>query len=780
MSLLRRFPILAFTLVLLSIAAVSAAQQSVGLLLIAATLAAISWYITEGPRGRVLPRWVSNVLIIAATLNVFYELLSQRAEILGVLGRFGVWLTIIKLFERRSASDYAHLLTLSLILVMTACLTSNTLLIAIILVVYAGLGLNVLLLYQMYAAFERARQQRQEITPADYRLIPPLKPIMGRHPVLHFRAQALGIAAVGLLISLLVFVAFPRDVGANMFHVADGGASVRTSGARVTQFSWSVDLNAGGRITESTAEVLTLRILSGTVPAGEPLLLRGAVLEEYSRAGRWSTRVGQQPPLVGLARPVSQQAMTDVIVQQIVLAKPIEGVAPIFSLYAPIAVSLDEQRAIAPPLPMFPPTVHYDVPSQTLRTSEAVKRLRSHVVVSDASPADELLQHLAIPARPHVRSLWFGPRDLAILRELADAKLTAAGLPASAPSEPEIWQWNRQAAAVFTEWLHSSEFTYTTDLSGIVYPSPQTDPIVAFLTSTKRGHCEFFASALAALCHSKGIPARLVAGYVAIPDEHARGQYSVLERNAHAWVEVATGEGGGCLWSTFDPTPAATLITQHQRSIAQLQQQDESMTFVDRLRRTFGRLESAWGAAVVDFNRGVQSQLADAAARAWSERFAATFDSVRDWMRRVNQAFYFGPAGYIWMGIVVLALAIAILALVKLMRRSLAIRRTARLQHVRGPEYQRLLRHLGFYLDMLEVLRRAGLAKPHWQPPLQFAAELASRPPTESNGAIPDTVRRLTDVFYQARYGGHRLTRQELTETRQLVQELAASLRVKM
>ena len=55
MKLLRSFPLMVFILVLLSIGALCAAQQSLQLLLVAGTLAAISWYVTEGPRGKTLP-----------------------------------------------------------------------------------------------------------------------------------------------------------------------------------------------------------------------------------------------------------------------------------------------------------------------------------------------------------------------------------------------------------------------------------------------------------------------------------------------------------------------------------------------------------------------------------------------------------------------------------------------------------------------------------------------------------------------------------------------------
>ena len=55
MSLLRSFPIMVITLVLLSIVGFCAAEHSVKLLFVAVTLTALSWYVTEGPRGRTLP-----------------------------------------------------------------------------------------------------------------------------------------------------------------------------------------------------------------------------------------------------------------------------------------------------------------------------------------------------------------------------------------------------------------------------------------------------------------------------------------------------------------------------------------------------------------------------------------------------------------------------------------------------------------------------------------------------------------------------------------------------
>ena len=94
MRLLRSFPIMAFALVLLSIVGFCAAQKSVVLLLVAGTLAALSWYVTEGPRGRTLPRWVSSLLVIAVSISVLIDLAQHREDVLGVLGRFCVWLPV--------------------------------------------------------------------------------------------------------------------------------------------------------------------------------------------------------------------------------------------------------------------------------------------------------------------------------------------------------------------------------------------------------------------------------------------------------------------------------------------------------------------------------------------------------------------------------------------------------------------------------------------------------------------------------------------------------------
>jgi len=67
----------------------------------------------------------------------------------------------------------------------------------------------------------------------------------------------------------------------------------------------------------------------------------------------------------------------------------------------------------------------------------------------------------------------------------------------------------------------------------------------------KRGYCEQFAGAYAAMARSLGIPARVAVGFT--PGElRSDGKYHVYGRNAHAWPEVWFDNIG---WISFEPTP---------------------------------------------------------------------------------------------------------------------------------------------------------------------------------------------------------------------------------
>lgn len=90
---------------------------------------------------------------------------------------------------------------------------------------------------------------------------------------------------------------------------------------------------------------------------------------------------------------------------------------------------------------------------------------------------------------------------------------------------------------------------------------PHLEPIVDFLEYNKQGHCEYFASALALLARSIGLPARVIGGYLVYEYNALGGYYIVREKNAHAWAEIWLPNKG---WQTFDATPASGLRSHNR------------------------------------------------------------------------------------------------------------------------------------------------------------------------------------------------------------------------
>ena len=97
-------------------------------------------------------------------------------------------------------------------------------------------------------------------------------------------------------------------------------------------------------------------------------------------------------------------------------------------------------------------------------------------------------------------------------------------------------------------FLSSPEFTYTLD----ELPSGR-DALERFIFEHKKGHCEYYASAMGVMLRMAGVPARLVTGYRGGLYYQVGRYYIVQEQNAHIWVE-AWDEAIGA-WVRHDPTP---------------------------------------------------------------------------------------------------------------------------------------------------------------------------------------------------------------------------------
>ncbi len=104
-------------------------------------------------------------------------------------------------------------------------------------------------------------------------------------------------------------------------------------------------------------------------------------------------------------------------------------------------------------------------------------------------------------------------------------------------------------------WFRSSDFRYTidiepghgaTDLAEWLLPEYSDTPF------HRAGYCENFATSMAVMARTLGVPSRVVLGFTPGRQTSADNVVVVQDRNAHAWVELWMPTQG---WVRFDPTP---------------------------------------------------------------------------------------------------------------------------------------------------------------------------------------------------------------------------------
>ncbi len=111
-----------------------------------------------------------------------------------------------------------------------------------------------------------------------------------------------------------------------------------------------------------------------------------------------------------------------------------------------------------------------------------------------------------------------------------------------------------QAAAI--ESFLRREITYNEKSNA---PPPDRDPVDYVLFESKQGYCDYYATAMVVMLRSLGIPSRPVSGYAQGNYDYDTRAYTVLQRDAHTWVEVFFPDYG---WIEFEPTAAQPAITR--------------------------------------------------------------------------------------------------------------------------------------------------------------------------------------------------------------------------
>ncbi|MCS7254163.1 MAG: transglutaminaseTgpA domain-containing protein [Armatimonadota bacterium] len=111
--------------------------------------------------------------------------------------------------------------------------------------------------------------------------------------------------------------------------------------------------------------------------------------------------------------------------------------------------------------------------------------------------------------------------------------------------------------------------TFTYDDKAPLAPY-EYDPVIYFLTISRRGICTHFASAMVLLCRVVGIPARFVTGFAIGEWDDSKRSFTVRERDAHAWAEVYIPPVG---WVAIEATPGYSIPPP--RRLSSLVEQEE-------------------------------------------------------------------------------------------------------------------------------------------------------------------------------------------------------------
>ena len=261
----------------------------------------------------------------------------------------------------------------------------------------------------------------------------------------------------------------------------------------------------------------------------------------------------------------------------------------------------------------------------------------------------------------------------------------------------------------------------------LALPDHETpDPIAYFLFERKKGHCEYFASALAVMLRSIGIPARLVNGFQSGTFNPISRQYLIRASDAHSWVEAHLAGRG---WTTFDPTPPDPAARPGGLLAKLALWADAADTF--------------WQDWVLRYDLGRQllltTRLQDSGRRFGMRWLDGWSESATRWKSRLAAVLAEHGAA---LSFIVLFVVAAIFGGPRAWRALRTLHRVRRVREGRVSSGDATL----LYARMLDVLHRRGFQKPAWFTPREFAASL----PAET-GMLVD---QFTAAYNDLRFGG--------------------------
>ncbi len=561
-----------YLLVGIAFAALCLGDQALSPAVIALCLAAgaCSWF-WEPPRisfARYAPLWMPltvSVLVSLAAL-VLSGVLPLSDGAIGLV----LYLTGAKLFQRERAADQIQLAVLSLLLMAIATLFNEDISFGFLFLLYVGVGLVNLTLYHLRLQAEQHPQAASQVRGID----------------LSFLGFLGSLALLATILSVVLFFLFPR-VGLGIL-----GRQAR-SPVMTTGFAEEVSLGEFGTLKADNTVVLRVEFPAGVPPRVETLYWRGISFDRYD--GRaWSRTLGRSSPIFPNAAGVFDLSASPLIptasdlqffpLEQLIYLEPLAtntvfGVAPLLEVeWRDRGGAMTPQQAWQRQSRRLFLSETGDVSHSLPPRMPYLYRATSRIVQPPQSRLGQLSREELLSALDPARQAAYLqlPEDLDP-RIPALAEEITAGIP-------DVFG---KATALQNYLLEN--YAYTTDL-----PDPGAEPpLDAFLFTHRRGHCEYFATALTVLARSVGIPARVVNGFLGGRWVAQENYLAVRNADAHSWTEIPFGPYG---WIIFDATPPEANVSQRQ-------------SWWDPLQDFYDSLRFRWFKYVIQYDLSTQRQI---------------------------------------------------------------------------------------------------------------------------------------------------------------------------
>ena len=321
-------------------------------------------------------------------------------------------------------------------------------------------------------------------------------------------ARGLGLGALAVLVAVLVGPDLPGAGSAPIFNwrAKDNGPSSRTT------ISPLVDIRTR-LVDQSDNELFTVQSTS-------PAYWRITALDKFD--GKiWSSVGTYKPANGGLPNGVRTRAPANSLTQKY-------SISGLSSIWLPAAYRPTHLDGIK--------HVRFDPDSSSLLTDADTSNGLAYSVES---------------ALPQLTPQELGTAPPVLPQSIIDRYLALPdGFPGSVARLAN--QVTASATTPYTKAKALQDYlrnNYRYDLN--VPAGHGDDALQRFLFVTKRGYCEQFAGAYAAMARAINLPSRVAVGFTT-GQQAAPGVYRVLNRHAHAWPEVYLS---GYDWIAFEPTP---------------------------------------------------------------------------------------------------------------------------------------------------------------------------------------------------------------------------------